>query len=198
MKRLFSILCLSASASSAAPVFEWDIAPDPAVTGFRLYRRNTTNEVATLVTIVGRTNTAVGTIGGYYTVRAVNAAGLESLPSNEVQYTPPVIPPPLPVPLGFRLREAPDNHPPMGVNSAFLGNSGKALGIILSGSDPDGDPVTFSIFSGPFHGTLTGTPPALIYTPSAGWDGLDQIGFTVNDGQYTSSPSFIGVVIRAP
>ncbi|WP_435101185.1 Ig-like domain-containing protein [Arhodomonas sp. AD133] len=52
------------------------------------------------------------------------------------------------------------------------------LPITLTGSDPDGDALTFSLDgNGPQHGTVTGAPPSLTYTPNAGFDGDDR--FTV-------------------
>ena len=38
--------------------------------------------------------------------------------------------------------------------------------IVLTGSDPDGDALTFALATGPAHGTLSGTPPDLTYTPA--------------------------------
>ena len=42
-----------------------------------------------------------------------------------------------------------------------------AVGITLTRSDPEEDPLTFTVVSEFAHGTLTGTPPALTYTPVA-------------------------------
>lgn len=62
--------------------------------------------------------------------------------------------------------------------------------ITLTGSDVDGDSLTFSIVSGPFHGTLanltsTGPTSATVdYTPNASFDsdGTDLFEFQVDDG----------------
>lgn len=45
----------------------------------------------------------------------------------------------------------------------------------------------FTILTGPTHGTLSGTPPAVNYTPQLGFVGDDRIEFQVSDGQSTSS-----------
>ena len=47
-----------------------------------------------------------------------------------------------------------------------------ALAITLTGSDPDLDPLTFAIVTGPTNGALTGTPPNVTYTPNANYFGL--------------------------
>ncbi len=56
------------------------------------------------------------------------------------------------------------------------------VGITLTGSDADGNGLTYSIGTSPLHGILTGTAPNLTYTPSANYDGPDSFTFTVNDG----------------
>lgn len=197
MKRLIALLALSASAAST-PVFEWDFPADPSVLAFRLYRRTDAEPTPVLAITVGRTNAASpGAVFGtnYFTVRAVGSTGKESLPSVELKYVAAPTESPVPVPQGFRLRAEVINRPPSAVNGAAVGPKGSTLTLSLSGSDPDGDPLTFTVFSGPIHGTVTGMPPILLYTPNSGWTGTDQIGFTVSDGTETSGPAFYGVVI---
>ncbi|MFY1826478.1 tandem-95 repeat protein [Myxococcus fulvus] len=60
--------------------------------------------------------------------------------------------------------------------------------LVLSGSDGDGDALTFEITAAPAHGTLTGTPPALTYTPHADFHGTDAFEFITSDGKQTSAP----------
>lgn len=59
-------------------------------------------------------------------------------------------------------------------------NTAKA--ITLTGSDANLDLLTFTIVSGPAHGTLSGVAPNLNYTPAAGYSGRDSFSFKVNDG----------------
>ncbi len=54
--------------------------------------------------------------------------------------------------------------------------------ITLTGSDPDGDQLTFSIVSSPSHGVLTGSSPVFEYTPSADFAGTDSFTFVAYDG----------------
>ena len=61
------------------------------------------------------------------------------------------------------------------------------LAITLTGSDVDGDALTFALASPPAHGTLSGAPPALIYTPDLTFVGEDSFTFTAHDGTATSS-----------
>jgi YVTN family beta-propeller protein len=55
------------------------------------------------------------------------------------------------------------------------------VNITLTGSDPDGDPVTFSIETGPAHGTLSGSGANHTYTPSLDYFGGDSFVFRVTD-----------------
>lgn len=67
------------------------------------------------------------------------------------------------------------------------------LNIALTGSDPDGDPLTFTIFSNPLHGTLSGSAPNLLYTPAQNYNGTDSFEFQVNDGLVNSEPSTVSI-----
>jgi hypothetical protein len=64
-----------------------------------------------------------------------------------------------------------------------------------SGSDPDHDPLTFTLVTPPAHGTLTGTAPMLLYTPAPGYTGQDAFPFTVSDGALTSAPATVTLTI---
>ena len=58
-----------------------------------------------------------------------------------------------------------------------------ALPITLTGSDPDGDPLTFEIVDPPAHGTLIGAAPILAYRPAADYYGPDEFTFrSATDG----------------
>lgn len=83
--------------TAAAPVAPsvgliWDASPDATVTGYALYHGVGSTNVTVRVD-VGQTNQA--TIGGltvgvanYFFCTAYNAAGVESVPSNTLAYTP--------------------------------------------------------------------------------------------------------------
>jgi hypothetical protein len=50
---------------------------------------------------------------------------------------------------------------------------GKAKSFSLTGSDVDGDPLTFVTVSQPANGSLSGTPPNLTYTSNPGFVGTN-------------------------
>ncbi|MDF7825998.1 glycosyl hydrolase, partial [Pontiellaceae bacterium B12227] len=67
--------------------------------------------------------------------------------------------------------------------------------ITLTGSDVEGDPLTFIVASGPANGTLSGTAPDLTYTPDSDFRGADSFTFTVNDASSTSTPATVSISV---
>lgn len=66
----------------------------------------------------------------------------------------------------------------------------------LAGNDPQGGALSFSLGTLPRHGVLSGTPPALVYTPQTGYTGPDAFTFTVHDGQNDSPPATVQLYIE--
>lgn len=57
--------------------------------------------------------------------------------------------------------------------------------------------LTFTIVSGPYHGTLSGTAPDLTYTPAPGYAGEDSFSFTVAGEMGVSEPAFVTIKVKA-
>ncbi len=77
------------------------------------------------------------------------------------------------------------NQPPVAQSGSRLVGEGTPLLEILSASDADGDPLTFSIVDPPTKGTVVLTNSAtgeFTYTPNPGALGLDSFTFKANDG----------------
>jgi uncharacterized repeat protein (TIGR01451 family) len=83
------------------------------------------------------------------------------------------------------------NDPPVATPQTLTGTSGSPLNVTLSGTDIDGDTLSFSIATPPANGSLSGLPPALVYTPNPGFSGMDGFTFTASDGQATSAPALV-------
>jgi len=86
------------------------------------------------------------------------------------------------------------------VNDAPLANSGNvtlsedaSAGIVLTGTDQDGDSLSFEISKGPESGVLSGTPPNLRYTPAPHFHGSDSFSFKISDGKLTSDAAVIAL-----
>ncbi|MBN2507691.1 MAG: tandem-95 repeat protein [Verrucomicrobia bacterium] len=76
------------------------------------------------------------------------------------------------------------------------------VSILLTGTDPDeggcGRPIEgYAVAQQPAHGTLSGTPPALTYTPAADFNGCDAFTFTATDGECVSEPATVRIEITA-
>ncbi len=88
-------------------------------------------------------------------------------------------------------------------------NEDTAKTITLSGTDPDGNALTFSIVTGPSHGSLgtigivgcSGTPSSctanVTYTPGTNYNGFDSFTFKVNDGSADSAPATVSITVNA-
>ncbi len=83
------------------------------------------------------------------------------------------------------------NRPPTADAQQLTIAEDNALALTLTGSDPEGASVTFSISSAPGNGTLSGVPPALIYTPGPDYFGPDELRFVANDGSSSSEPATV-------
>ena len=90
------------------------------------------------------------------------------------------------------------NTPPLAKAQTLWTNKGVAKAITLTGSDADGDKLTYAVGINPTHGLLTGTIPNLTYTPTAGYAGPDSFTFTVNDGKTDSAPATISLTVNTP
>lgn len=82
---------------------------------------------------------------------------------------------------------------PPGENNAPVANAqtvsaltAQAKSITLTGSDADGDSLTFTVVTQPANGALSGTAPTLSYTSNVDFVGNDNFTFKVNDGKVDS------------
>lgn len=99
-----------------------------------------------------------------------------------------------PVMVGLNL-DTPENGVPTADDQSVTTPEDTATAITLTGSDPDGDPLTYTVTSGPSNGTLSGTAPNLTYTPNADFNGTDSFTFTVSDGTDTSAPATVSITV---
>ena len=69
------------------------------------------------------------------------------------------------------------------------------LALILSASDVEGSPLTYSITNPPLHGALSGSAPNLTYTPDLNYNGADSFQFVANDGAVSSAPATVDLTV---
>jgi hypothetical protein len=89
----------------------------------------------------------------------------------------------------------PVNEPPVANDDDATMQEDTQVSIALMGNDPDGDPLTYSVVTGPSHGKLSGTAPNLTYTPNANFNGSDNFTFNVNDGTVDSVSATVSITV---
>ncbi|MBI5965682.1 MAG: tandem-95 repeat protein [Chloroflexi bacterium] len=89
------------------------------------------------------------------------------------------------------------NHEPVANAQSVTTDEDTAIDITLTGSDADGNPLTYTIVDAPAHGLLSGTAPNVTYTPAANYNGPDNFTFKVNDGIVDSAPATVSITITA-
>ena len=70
-----------------------------------------------------------------------------------------------------------------------------ALPIRLTGTDPEGEPLSFRIVGQPMHGQLTGAGDDWVYAPEHNFAGEDSFGFVVNDGSVDSAVATVHIAV---
>jgi hypothetical protein len=90
----------------------------------------------------------------------------------------------------------PVNDAPVADSQSVMTTASTPVAVTLSGSDIDGDEITFSVLSGPEHGMLSGAAPNLVYTPAVGYTAEDSFSFIVNDGELDSAEAVVSITIN--
>ena len=73
-----------------------------------------------------------------------------------------------------------------------------APGVLGNDSDPDGDPLTAVLVTGPSHGSLTlNANGSFSYTPAADFAGADSFSYRASDGTLTSNVATVTLTVTA-
>jgi PKD repeat protein len=91
----------------------------------------------------------------------------------------------------------PENSAPVANGQSVTTDEDTAKGILLVASDAENDPLTYSVVTGPTHGTLSGSAPNLTYTPADDYNGSDSFTFKANDGAADSNVAAVSVAVNA-
>src|SRR3989344_4604601 len=97
----------------------------------------------------------------------------------------------------FRITVSPVNDAPIADAKTVNTNEDTPVAIDLTGSDVDGNPLTYTVTSGPSSGALSGTAPSLKYKPNVNFNGADSFTFKVNDGTVDSSTATVSITVTA-
>lgn len=92
----------------------------------------------------------------------------------------------------------PLNDAPVALPGSVSALKDRSVAVPISASDAEGDPLEYTIVSGPAHGVLSGTAPNLTYTPASGYLGADSFAFSASDGSLTSGAATIAIEVTQP
>ena len=94
--------------------------------------------------------------------------------------------------------DTPQNTQPTAQNiNITVGQDSTGNSIILSGTDADGDTLTYTIVTNSAHGSLSGAVPNLTYIPTTGYIGTDSFTYKVNDGTVDSVVAIVNITVNA-
>jgi hypothetical protein len=97
----------------------------------------------------------------------------------------------------FTIDRAPNVAPVATDQVLALAEDGTLL-ITLAGSDDDNNPLTYSLVSGPLHGTLSAIDPVtheVTYTPFSNYHGTDSFTFRVMDIHWASDDGVVDLAV---
>ena len=91
------------------------------------------------------------------------------------------------------------NSPPIAQSQSVSTVKNTPVGITLIATDPNNDPLTYSIVTQPTHGTITaGTTASRTYTPATDYTGPDSFTFKANDGTVDSNIATVSIAVNNP
>jgi len=88
------------------------------------------------------------------------------------------------------------NTEPVADDQAVSTDEDMAVAITLTGTDADGDPLSYTIVGGPYKGTLSGAAPNVTYTPDTDYNGADNFTFKVNDGSADGNVATVSITVN--
>ncbi|MEY3896454.1 MAG: hypothetical protein RLZZ214_1974, partial [Verrucomicrobiota bacterium] len=178
-------LFAGSTAMAANATVSWNSNPESDITGYRLAYGTTLGVYNNQVSVGTNPTTSIsGLTAGttyYFVVSAVNQAGLQSQSSAVVSYWVPTV--------------TPTNRAPVALANSLTVSEDTALNLVLTGTDADSNPLTFSVVNAPTKGALSGTPPNLRYTPTADYYGTDSFTFIANDGSLNSAAATVSITV---
>ena len=69
------------------------------------------------------------------------------------------------------------------------------IAVLANDSDPDGDTLTITAVTPPANGSATISGNAIVYTPAAGFSGVDRFTYTIGDGRGGTATANVAVTV---
>ncbi|MFT4924767.1 MAG: hypothetical protein ACI8WB_000851 [Phenylobacterium sp.] len=89
------------------------------------------------------------------------------------------------------------NDAPQAIAQALTLREDQSVSVTLTGSDIDGNGLTFTALTNPTNGILSGQGADLLYTPNGDFNGSDSFTFVANDGLVDSAAATVALNISA-
>ena len=89
------------------------------------------------------------------------------------------------------------NDAPVASAQSVSTAEGTAKAITLAGTDVEAGTLNYVIVTPPANGTLSGTAPNVIYTPTGSYNGTDSFTFKVNDGTIDSAVAMVSITVTS-
>ncbi|CAM3502265.1 Kelch repeat-containing protein [Corallococcus soli] len=144
-------------------------------------------------------------------LKAAEGGRLWTLPSSDFSSTRATVTVPAGTPLGTyalsvfanaipggRMVQVVANQAPTALDQTVTSAVDTPAAIILTGTDPDvGQVLSFTVVTPPQHGTLSGTPPNVTYTPTPGYVGDDSFTFRARDCAQDGNVATVSITVTA-
>ncbi|MPM95161.1 hypothetical protein SDC9_142312 [bioreactor metagenome] len=88
------------------------------------------------------------------------------------------------------------NNSPVAYGQTVDTTQNSSVAITLIATDPDGDPLTYSIATGPANGTVSGTGPDITYAPNTDFTGVDSFTYEVKDSKGATATATVAVNVE--
>jgi alpha-tubulin suppressor-like RCC1 family protein len=97
--------------------------------------------------------------------------------------------------IALKIREEPNNSPPVAHGSNTFLDEDKYIYINLIAADSDNDTITYHILTNPEHGSITLTDDTVLYRPHPHYNGPDSFTFKASDNISDSNTAKIMITI---
>jgi len=94
-------------------------------------------------------------------------------------------------------KSEPAPQPPTVNNLSITTNEDTPTTFTMTGTDPEGAALTFSITTQPQNGTVTASGAAGTYTPNENFNGTDTFAYIASDGGLSSTAGLVSVTVTA-
>jgi hypothetical protein len=152
-----------AAHGGSAP-YSWSIASGALPSGLNLHP--TTGSISGAPTTIGTSA---------FTVHVVDAAGANASQPLSIEVAAPI------------------NRAPAAVNDTVQAIEETSVNIVLNGTDPDGDALTYALITPPLNGVVEGSAPHLVYSGNTNFYGTDSLTFTVTDAAGATSTGTVAI-----